>query len=63
MGHGVEKDEKMELHHLEETAIGGNPTARDSLGCIEKENGRIDRAVKHFIVAAKLGKNDGSGGV
>jgi hypothetical protein len=58
MGHGVEKDEKMELHHLEEAAIGGNPSARHNLGCIEKENGRIHRAVKHFIIAAKLGTDD-----
>eukprot|EP00986_Skeletonema_menzelii_P010535 scaffold5150_cov133-Skeletonema_menzelii.AAC.9 len=54
-GQGVEKDEKKQLHHLEEAAIGGDPMARHSLGCLEKEKGRVDKAVKHFIIAAKLG--------
>jgi len=58
-GLGVEKDEKMELYYAEEAAIGGDPIARCSLGCKEGENGRYDRAVKHFIIAAKLG-HDGS---
>eukprot|EP00984_Skeletonema_dohrnii_P020461 scaffold9984_cov148-Skeletonema_dohrnii-CCMP3373.AAC.12 len=55
MGQGVEKDEKKELYHLEEAAIGGHPDARSKLGCIEWRNGRFDRAVKHWIIAANLG--------
>lgn len=55
----VEKDEKKELQHLKEAAIGGQPDARHNLGCMEMEKGRRDRAVKHFIIAAKLG-HDGS---
>eukprot|EP00986_Skeletonema_menzelii_P007079 scaffold2734_cov76-Skeletonema_menzelii.AAC.3 len=54
-GQGVEKDEKKALHHLTEAAIGGDSDARYSLGCLEKEKGREDRAVKHYIIAAKLG--------
>jgi len=54
-GQGVEKDEKMELHHLIEAAIGGHPMARHNLGCLEREKGRVERAVKHLIIAAKLG--------
>jgi TPR repeat protein len=54
-GKGVEKDNKKLLHHLEEAAIGGDPSARYILGCTEEENGRLDRAVKHFIIAANLG--------
>jgi hypothetical protein len=40
---------------------GRTPSKRDvsNLGCAEWENGRLDRAVKHFIIAAKLG-HDGS---
>ncbi|KAK1748067.1 Sel1-like repeat family protein [Skeletonema marinoi] len=57
-GLGVEKDEKMELYYSEEAAISGDPIARCSLGCKEGENGRYDRAVKHFIIAAKLGHDD-----
>ena len=54
-GKGVEKDEKKKVYHLEEAAIGGHPRARWNLGCYEWNNGRIDRAMKHFIIAANLG--------
>ena len=54
-GQGVEKDVKKQIHHLEQAAIGGQPDARHNLGCIEFENDRMDRAVKHLIIAAKLG--------
>ena len=54
-GQGVEKDEKKQLHHLKEAAIGGHPTARNNLGCVEEDNGRLDRAAKHWIIGAKLG--------
>ena len=54
-GEGVEKDEKKELYHLEEAAIGGHLNARHILACEEWNKDRIDRAVKHFIIAANLG--------
>ena len=54
-GEGVEKDEKRELHHLEEAAIGGHPNARYNLGLKEGNNDRLDRAVKHWIIATNLG--------
>ena len=54
-GQGVEKDEKKEIFHLEEAAIAGHPTARNNLAFHEGENGRIERAVKHLIIAANLG--------
>ena len=57
-GEGVEKDEKKELHHLEQAAIGGHVFARHNLGCVELENGRYERAMKHFIIAAKLGHDN-----
>jgi tetratricopeptide (TPR) repeat protein len=56
-GEGIDKDEKMELRHLEEAAIGGHPCARNNLGCLEKRNGRHERAFKHFIIAANLGND------
>ena len=52
---GVEKDEKLELHHLEHAAIGGHLCARNNLGCAEGKNRRHDRAMKHLIIAANLG--------
>jgi tetratricopeptide (TPR) repeat protein len=57
-GEGVEKDKEKEVYHLEEAAIGGHPHARHNLGCEELENGRYERAKKHFIIAANLGYQD-----
>ena len=57
-GEGVDKDEEKELHHLEKAAIAGHPKARHNLGCFEGRNGQYNRAVKHYIIAAKLGEND-----
>jgi TPR repeat protein len=58
-GQGVEKDMKKYLHHMEEAAIGGHHVARFNLGCYEQRQSNYDRAIKHFIIAAKLG-DDGT---
>ena len=42
---------------MEEAAIRGHPDARFNLGCEEEGNGNMQRAVKHFIIAANLGHN------
>jgi TPR repeat protein len=57
-GQGVEKDKEKEMFHLEEAAIGGHPTARNSLGAVEANNGRYERARKHFLIASNLGYHD-----
>ena len=57
-GQGVEKDEKKRFYHLEKAVIGGHPLARCNLGCKELKDGQLDRAIKHFIIAAKLGSDD-----
>jgi tetratricopeptide (TPR) repeat protein len=54
-GKGVEKDEEKDVYHLEKAAIGGHPLARYNLACVEHENGNMERAVKHLIIAANLG--------
>ena len=54
-GEGVEKDEEEEVYHLEKAAIGGHPEARYNIGCVEEENGNMERAVKHLIIAANHG--------
>jgi TPR repeat protein len=46
LGQGVEKDEKKQVYHLEEAAIGGCVDARSNLECHEERNGRMERAVK-----------------
>ena len=58
VGKGVEKDIGKMMYHLEEAAIGGNPTARHNLGVIAKNDGNFDRAVKHYIIAATQGDDD-----
>jgi tetratricopeptide (TPR) repeat protein len=57
-GEGVEKDEKKEIYHLEEAAIGGHASARHNLGYDEWNNGNFERARKHWIIAANLGDHD-----
>ena len=53
---GVERNEKKMMHHYEKAAVGGHIEARFNLGRYELyENGSIERAVKHFIIAANLG--------
>jgi TPR repeat protein len=54
-GDGVEKDEERQVYHYEKAAISGNPHARHDLGDYELRNGNIERAVKHYIIAANLG--------
>jgi TPR repeat protein len=58
LGQGVEKDEKKEVYHLEVAAIGGYVQARHNLGCHEVDNGRMERAVKHFTIAANMGDKE-----
>ena len=54
-GQGVEKDMKKAVYHLEEAAIGGHPQARVLLADCEEGKDRLERAVKHVIIAANLG--------
>jgi tetratricopeptide (TPR) repeat protein len=54
----VEKNEKKAVYHWEKAAIGGHPFARYNLGNHEFRNRRIDRAVKHWIIAANQGFDD-----
>ena len=58
LGHGAEKNRGKYIHHLEEAAISGHPSARYGLGCLEWENDNIARAVKHWIIAATQGDDD-----
>ena len=57
-GKGVERYKKKEIYHLEEAAIGGHVGARFNLGANEWNSGRDERAIKHFIIAAKQGYDD-----
>ena len=54
-GNGVEKDVGKETHHLEEAAIGGHPGARSNLAINDFTEGNMERAMKHWIIAANQG--------
>ena len=54
-GEGVEVDKKKRKYYQELAALNGDVLARHSLGCMEGHAGNIDRAYKHFILAAKAG--------
>ncbi len=58
-GHGIEKDIKKKIYHLEEAAIGGHHFARYNLACYAGQSGKHDKAMKHFMIVANLG-DDGA---
>merc|ERR1712129_532506 len=52
---GVKKDTKKMLYHYEVAAIGGHSVARHNLGCLEYNGGMFDRALRHWMISAKMG--------
>lgn len=54
-GHGMEIDEKKAKHYFELSAMNGHTSARHNLGGIEYLSGNMDRAMKHFVIAARAG--------
>jgi uncharacterized protein len=57
-GMGVEVDMKKCKHYWEQAAMMGCVTARHDLGCSEGVAGNEHRAMKHFMIAARAGKED-----
>ena len=54
-GEGVVVDKKKANHYYELAAMGGNLYSRYNLGNNELKAGNVERAVKHFIIAAASG--------
>ena len=54
----VVMDKKKAVHHWQIAAIMGNTHARYNLGAAECENRNYQRAMKHFMIAAKCGLKD-----
>lgn len=50
---------KKMIHHQEEAAMGGHPTARYNHGCDEWNRGRYGRAVRHWTIVAFQGHDGG----
>jgi len=57
-GEGVEEDVLKGAHHMMLAAIGGREHARYVLGIIEEASGKMNRAMKHYMIAAKCGHGD-----
>ena len=52
-GNVIKRDLKMAKHYYKLAAIGGDVMARFDLGCFEKQEGNINRAFKHWHIAAE----------
>jgi len=52
-GKGVKVDKKKAEHYYELAAILGDEIARFNLGVHEKKAGNMDRALKHYMIAAR----------
>ena len=57
-GRGVERDEKKARHYWELAAMRGHVKARHNLGVSEFNAGNMERALKHFMIAAGSGYYD-----
>ena len=57
-GRGAEADKKKGKHYYELAAKRGNVIARHNLGLLEGKAGNHERAMKHFMVAARAGDNE-----
>ena len=55
---GLEVDEKKATYYYELAAMGGSAQARNNLGCLEEDGGNVDRAMKHWKIAARAGHED-----
>ena len=51
------EDNDKAIRHWKLAAMGGHEYARYNIGGFEYENGHIDRAMKHFMIAARCGYN------
>ncbi|KAL7527928.1 hypothetical protein ACHAXR_003377, partial [Thalassiosira sp. AJA248-18] len=54
----MEKDHKKSLYHFQRAAMGGCEKSRYDLGCRELDGGNVDRAMKHWMIAAATGSKD-----
>ena len=57
-GVGVEKDMAKAAEFFAKAAMQGLVESRFKLGSIERQKGSFDRAVRHFLISAKMGHKD-----
>ena len=58
VGRGVEINKEKAKHYWELAAMMGEVQARHILGLLEGDAGNLERAMKHFMVAARAGDNE-----
>ncbi|EJK43964.1 hypothetical protein THAOC_37542 [Thalassiosira oceanica] len=54
-GDGVQQDEAKAVEFHTKAAMQGNVDSRSKLGYYEWEKGNLDRAMRHFLISAKMG--------
>ena len=54
-GKGVEQDDAKSAEFYEKAAMQGHADSRQNLGNHEGRKGNNDRAVRHFLISAKMG--------
>ncbi|EJK69479.1 hypothetical protein THAOC_09259, partial [Thalassiosira oceanica] len=54
-GEGVQQDMKKAIQIWTKAAIQGHVDSRHNLGSLEGQKGNHDRAVRHFLISAKMG--------
>ena len=57
-GDGVEVDDKKATYYYELAAMKGDEVARHNLGLAEERAGNVDRALKHYMIAARDGHSN-----
>ena len=57
-GHGAERNMKKAKHYYELAAMGGDISGRHYLGTFEAQKGKMNRAVKHWMIAAGAGHDE-----
>ena len=55
LGHGGDVDKKKATHYYKLAAIGGDVNARHNLGIDEEAECNMNRALKHYMIAAEGG--------
>jgi len=56
-GEDLPKDMAQAVRYFEMTAIQGHVEARHCLGVYEYKNGNFERAVRHYLISAKMGSD------
>ena len=54
-GNGVREDEAKAAEYYKKAAVEGHVQSRNNLGATEVKKGNYDRAVRHFMISAKMG--------